>query len=58
MVSGSFDKTLAPPDGKLGVLLVGLGAVATTYLAGVENVRRGHGKPVGSLTAPGVGFWK
>lgn len=54
MVSGSFDKKVAPPDGKLGVLLVGLGAVATTYLAGVENVRRGHGKPVGSLTEMGT----
>ena len=36
-------------EGKLGVLLVGLGAVATTYIAGVENVRRGLGTPVGSL---------
>jgi myo-inositol-1-phosphate synthase len=54
VVSGSFDKKVAPPDGKLGVLLVGLGAVATTYLAGVENVRRGHGKPVGSLTEMGT----
>ncbi|MEJ2237172.1 MAG: inositol-3-phosphate synthase, partial [Gemmatimonadales bacterium] len=53
-MSGSFDKKVAPPDGKLGVLLVGLGAVATTYLAGVENVRRGHGKPVGSLTEMGT----
>ncbi len=54
MVSGSFDRKVAPPDGKLGVLLVGLGAVATTYLAGVENVRRGRGKPVGSLTEMGT----
>ncbi len=38
-----------PADGKLGVLLVGLGAVATTYIAGVENVRRGGATPVGSL---------
>ncbi len=38
-----------PAEGKLGVLLVGLGAVATTYVAGVENVRRGAAKPVGSL---------
>jgi myo-inositol-1-phosphate synthase len=54
VVSGSFDKKVAPPEGKLGVLLVGLGAVATTYLAGVENVRRGRGKPVGSLTEMGT----
>ncbi|MCZ6856775.1 MAG: inositol-3-phosphate synthase [Gemmatimonadetes bacterium] len=38
-----------PADGKLGILLVGLGAVATTYIAGVENVRRGGATPVGSL---------
>jgi myo-inositol-1-phosphate synthase len=54
VVSGSFNKNVLPPDGKLGVLLVGLGAVATTYLAGVENVRRGQGKPVGSLTEMGT----
>jgi myo-inositol-1-phosphate synthase len=39
-----------PAEGKLGVLLVGLGAVATTFVAGVENVRRGRAKPIGSLT--------
>ncbi len=49
MVTDSYYKSVAPPDGKLGVLLVGLGAVATTYVAGVENVRRGLAKPVGSL---------
>ena len=42
-------KEVAPADGKLGVLLVGLGAVATTFIAGVENVRRGDATPVGSL---------
>ncbi len=42
-------KKVEPVDGKLGVLLVGLGAVATTYIAGVENVRRGQATPVGSL---------
>ena len=42
-------KKVEPVDGKLGVLLVGLGAVATTYVAGVENVRRGQAIPVGSL---------
>ncbi len=41
--------SIEAPEGKLGVLLVGLGAVATTYVAGVENVRCGRGKPVGSL---------
>ncbi len=44
-----FDGTVASSEGKLGVLLVGLGAVATTYVAGVENVRKGGAKPVGSL---------
>jgi len=37
-------------EGRLGVLLVGLGAVSTTFVAGVEAVRRGHSAPVGSLT--------
>jgi myo-inositol-1-phosphate synthase len=38
------------PEGKLGVLTPGLGAVATTFMAGVESIRRGHTKPIGSLT--------
>jgi myo-inositol-1-phosphate synthase len=38
------------PKGKLGVMLVGLGAVATTVIAGVELVRKGLAKPIGSLT--------
>lgn len=42
-------RDIEPAEGKLGVLLVGLGAVATTYIAGVEIVRRGLGTPVGSL---------
>jgi myo-inositol-1-phosphate synthase len=41
---------IAPPSGKLGVLLPGMGAVATTFVAGVELIRRGLSKPVGSLT--------
>jgi myo-inositol-1-phosphate synthase len=36
--------------GRLGVLTPGLGAVATTFIAGVESIRRGHSKPIGSLT--------
>ncbi len=44
-----FEGAVADPEGTLGVLLVGLGAVATTYVAGIENVRKGNGKPVGSL---------
>jgi myo-inositol-1-phosphate synthase len=42
------------PQGKLGVLLVGLGAISTTVIAGVEAVRRGMGKPIGSLTQMGT----
>ncbi|MFO7892758.1 MAG: inositol-3-phosphate synthase, partial [Longimicrobiales bacterium] len=38
------------PDGTLGVLLPGLGAVATTFIAGVESVRRGLAEPIGSVT--------
>ena len=44
----------APAEGKLGVLLVGLGAVATTYIAGVENVRRRGATPIGSLAELGT----
>jgi len=43
-------RTIAPAEGKLGVLLVGLGAVSTTFVAGVEAIRRGRAKPIGSLT--------
>ncbi|MBN2354949.1 inositol-3-phosphate synthase [candidate division KSB1 bacterium] len=42
------------PRGKLGVLLVGLGAVATTVVAGAELVRNGFAKPIGSLTQMGT----
>jgi len=45
---------ITPPTGKLGVLLPGLGAVATTFIAGVEAVRRGASVPVGSLTQMGT----
>jgi myo-inositol-1-phosphate synthase len=41
---------IAPAEGKLAVLLPGMGAVATTFIAGVEATRRGLGKPIGSLT--------
>jgi myo-inositol-1-phosphate synthase len=41
---------IAPADGKLGVLLPGMGAVSTTFIAGVEAVKRGIGAPIGSLT--------
>ena len=46
--------SIAPPKGKLGVLLPGMGAVSTTFMAGVELVRRGESVPVGSLTQLGT----
>src|SRR2546423_4051996 len=45
-----MEKMPAPATGKLGILAPGLGAVATTFIAGVESVRRGLSKPIGSLT--------
>ena len=44
---------IQPADGKLGVLTVGLGAVASTLIAGVELVKRGQAEAVGSLTQMG-----
>ena len=41
---------IRPATGKLGILTPGLGAVATTFIAGVESIRRGNSKPIGSLT--------
>ncbi len=46
-------RPVAPAKGKLGVLTVGLGAVASTFIAGVELARRGIAKPYGSLTQLG-----
>ena len=46
--------TIAPASGKLGVLTVGLGAVATTLIAGVELAKRGMAEPIGSLTQMGT----
>ena len=42
------------PKGKLGVLLVGLGAVSTTFVAGVEAIKKGLAEPIGSLTQMGT----
>ena len=39
-----------PADGKLGIMVVGLGAVSTTFIAGVFSVRKGLAKPVGAMT--------
>src|SRR5215470_19809697 len=45
---------IRPAKGKLGILMPGMGAVATTFIAGVMNVRRGLAKPIGSLTQMGT----
>ncbi|MDX2088924.1 MAG: inositol-3-phosphate synthase [Kofleriaceae bacterium] len=42
-----------PAKGKLGILMPGMGAVATTFVAGVMAIRKGIGKPIGSLTQLG-----
>lgn len=42
-----------PAEGRLGILIPGLGAVATTFIAGVEAVKKGIAKPIGSLTQMG-----
>src|ERR687896_1302811 len=47
-------RPIAPAQGKLGVLCVGLGAVATTFIAGVENIRRGSARPIGSVSQMGT----
>ena len=43
-----------PATGKLGILMPGMGAVATTFIAGVMAIRRGLAKPIGSLTQMGT----
>src|ERR687895_2076421 len=45
---------ISPAEGKLGVLLVGLGAVSTTFVAGVEAIKKGFAQPIGSLTQMGT----
>lgn len=45
-----LQKKIQPPDGRLGVLLPGMGAVATTFIAGTFLMRKGIAEPYGSLT--------
>jgi myo-inositol-1-phosphate synthase len=47
-------RRIVPADGRLGVLTVGLGAVASTVIAGIELIRRGLAEPIGSLTQLGT----
>jgi len=54
MTNPAKGREIRPAEGKLGVLLPGMGAVATTFVAGVEAVRRGFSKPIGSLTQLGT----
>src|SRR3989442_15030395 len=42
--------SIVPPKGKLGILTPGMGAVSTTFMAGVELVRKGGALPIGSVT--------
>src|SRR5438093_750952 len=46
--------SMEPARGKLGIMIPGMGAVATTFVAGVEAVRRGIALPIGSLTQMGT----
>jgi len=50
----SKPRAIAPAKGKLGILLPGMGAVASTFIAGVLSTRKGLGKPIGSLTQMGT----
>ena len=52
---GKIDRTeITPARGKLGIMIPGMGAVATTFVAGVEAVRKGISSPIGSLTQMGT----
>ena len=53
-MSNTGNTRIAPAGGKLGVLIPGIGAVSTTFMAGVEAVKRGLGAPIGSLTQLGT----
>src|SRR5207302_10252606 len=46
--------SIAPAKGKLGIMIPGMGAVATTVMAGVEAIRKGIAEPIGSLTQMGT----
>ena len=46
--------SITPAKGKLGIMIPGMGAVATTLIAGVEAVRQGLAKPIGSTTQMGT----
>ena len=42
------------PAGKLGILIPGMGAVASTFIAGIKAIKNGKAKPIGSMTQMGT----
>jgi myo-inositol-1-phosphate synthase len=46
--------SIKPATGKLGIMIPGMGAVATTFIAGVEAIRQGLAKPIGSISQMGT----
>ena len=53
-MSKQANASIAPADGRLGILIPGMGAVTSTFIAGVEAVKKGLGAPIGSLTQLGT----
>jgi myo-inositol-1-phosphate synthase len=53
-VKQSHDSSIQPAKGKLGVMIPGMGAVSTTFVAGVEAIRKGLAAPIGSMTQMGT----
>ncbi len=54
MTTTTKPHTIKPIDGKLGILLVGQGAISTTFIAGLDAIRKGRTKPFGSVTQMGT----
>jgi len=54
MTTTTTQKNIKPAEGKLGVVLVGLGAISTTFVAGLDAIKKGRTKPFGSLTQTGT----
>jgi len=50
----SKGQKIEPAQGKLGVMIPGMGAVTSTFIAGVEAIKKGYAKPIGSLTQMGT----
>jgi myo-inositol-1-phosphate synthase len=53
-VSKQANVAIAPAEGRLGVLIPGMGAVTSTFIAGVEAIKQGLADPIGSLTQLGT----